>query len=258
MKTSTSISSPVPDSKHEADEGADGLNAAKARNKKKGQTAAAHDAELTERFKGGDESAFAEIISRYYPRILSLAQQIVHNHADAEEVAQDTFIRAHRGLHNFRGDSSLSTWLYCIASNLARNRYWFFFRRRRQDTVSFDQPVHDESSLTLAGCLTDGRADPQSDSMTNEFVSLVSSCMEQLDVSHREVLQMRTVMDLSYEEIAANLKINVGTVKSRIARARESLRELMAKTAPEFGRSLNLRDFFEFDRSVPGLVAMSA
>ncbi len=253
MKTSSSTLA-APENKPVTDESSDA--SAKTRGKK--GLAAAQDAALTERFKAGDEAAFSEIISRYYPRILSLAQQILHNHADAEEVAQDTFIRAHRGLHNFRGDSSLSTWLYCIASNLARNRYWFFFRRRRQDTVSFDQPVGDESNITLAGRLTDGRVDPQSDTMTNEFVSIVSTCMEQLDASHREVLQMRTVLDLSYEEIAENLKINVGTVKSRIARARESLRELMAKTAPEFGRTLNLRDFFEFDRSIPGLTSVPA
>jgi len=253
MKTSNSTLSPVLDNSPENDEGTD---ASKAR-AKKGQ-AAAQDAALIERFKGGDEAAFAQIISRYYPRILSLAQQILHNHADAEEVAQDTFIRAHRGLANFRGDSSLSTWLYCIASNLARNRYWFFFRRRRQDTVSFDQPIGDDTTISLAGRLTDGRVDPQSDTMTNEFVTMVTDCMEQLDASHREVLRMRTVLDLSYEEIAANLKINVGTVKSRIARARENLRERLAQMAPEFGRTANLRDFFEFDRSIPGLTSVPA
>ena len=254
MKTSALTPGPIPDRKPTTEENAEAPG--KPRGKK--SLAAVHDATLTERFKGGDESAFAEIIARYYPRILSLAQQILHNHADAEEVAQDTFIRAHRGLQNFRGDSSLSTWLYCIASNLARNRYWFFFRRRRQDTVSFDQPIGDDQNVTLAGRLSDGRVDPQSESMTREFTALVASCMQQLDPSHREILHLRTVRDLSYEEIAAKLEINVGTVKSRIARARESLRERMAQTAPEFGRALNLRDFFEFDRCIPGLIPLPA
>ena len=102
-----------------------------ATTRSKNKIEAAYDAVLVERFKNGDESAFTEIIKRYYPRIRALANQTLHNQADAEEVAQDTFIRAHRGLVNFRGDASLATWLHCIGLNLARNRYWFFFRRRR-------------------------------------------------------------------------------------------------------------------------------
>jgi RNA polymerase sigma-70 factor, ECF subfamily len=206
---------------------------------------AAYDAVLVQRFNSGDESAFTEIIKRYYPRIRALANQTLHNQADAEEVAQDTFIRAHRGLANFRGDASLATWLHCIGLNLARNRYWFFFRRRRQDTFSIDQAVVEGSSMSLTGALSDGTADPRTETMTSEFVSLISACMEQLDSSHREILTMRTMLDLSYEEIAEKLRINVGTVKSRIARARESLRTLLLRTAPEFSRESAMSDFFE-------------
>lgn len=206
---------------------------------------AAYDAVLVQRFNTGDESAFTEIIKRYYPRIRALANQTLHNQADAEEVAQDTFIRAHRGLAKFRGDSSLATWLHCIGLNLARNRYWFFFRRRRQDTMSIDQAVIEGSGMSLTGALSDGSSDPRSESMTSEFNSIIADCMEQLDESHREILTMRTMLDLSYEEIAVNLRINVGTVKSRIARARESLRILVFRAAPEFSRASAMSDFFE-------------
>jgi len=212
---------------------------------------AAYDAVLVQRFNSGDESAFTEIIKRYYPRIRALANQTLHNQADAEEVAQDTFIRAHRGLAKFRGDASLATWLHCIGLNLARNRYWFFFRRRRQDTMSIDQAVVDGSGVSLTGALSDGSNDPRSDSMTTEFTSLIADCMEQLDASHREILTMRTMLDLSYEEIASNLRINVGTVKSRIARARESLRTLLLRAAPEFSRETSMTDFFETSRPMP-------
>ncbi len=212
---------------------------------------AAYDAVLVQRFNSGDESAFTEIIKRYYPRIRALANQTLHNQADAEEVAQDTFIRAHRGLAKFRGDASLATWLHCIGLNLARNRYWFFFRRRRQDTMSIDQAVVDGSGVSLTGALSDGTNNPRSDSMTSEFSSLIAGCMEQLDATHREILTMRTMLDLSYEEIANNLRINVGTVKSRIARARESLRTLLLRAAPEFSRESSMTDFFETARPMP-------
>jgi RNA polymerase sigma-70 factor (ECF subfamily) len=180
----------------------------------------------------------------------------LHNHADAEEVAQDTFVRAHRGLANFRGDSSLASWLYRIAINLARNRYWFYFRRRRHDTISIDQAAVEGSTLSLEGVLTDGAVAPRSESMTREFVALVAECMQKLDDSHREILTMRTKLDLSYEEIAVSLRINVGTVKSRVARARERLRQLLFQMAPEFGRESNVIEFFEFNqpRTAPGLV----
>src|SRR5438105_3726280 len=102
------------------------------------QQEAEHDAELVRRFNAGDEDAFVEIMTRYREKIFSVALALLRNRADAEEIAQDTFIRAHRGLARFRGDSSLATWLHRIAVNLARNRYWYFFRRRRHATLSLD------------------------------------------------------------------------------------------------------------------------
>ena len=91
---------------------------------------ALYDAELVRRFRDGDESAFVEIMTRYRRKILSIALALIRNRADAEEIAQDTFVRAHRGLAGFRGDSSLATWLFRIAVNLSRNRYRYFCRRR--------------------------------------------------------------------------------------------------------------------------------
>jgi RNA polymerase sigma-70 factor (ECF subfamily) len=212
---------------------------------------AAYDADLVRQFKEGDEAAFTEIIKRYYSRIRAVANQTLHNQADAEEVTQDTFIRAHRGLATFRGESSLATWLYCIGINLARNRYWFNFRRHRHNTVSIDRPLTEGGTTSLSGALCDDGASPRSESMTSEFVSLISRCLDQLDASHREILTMRSMLNLSYEEIATNLQINVGTVKSRIARAREHLRERLIQMAPEFGREWSAIDFFEVLRPLP-------
>jgi len=218
---------------------------------------AAYDATLVNRFNAGDESAFVEIMNRYHNRLFSLSHNLLRNAADAEEIVQDAFIRAHRGLGNFRGDSSLATWLYRIALNLSRNRYWYFFRRRRQDSLSLDHSLSDDSTATFADLIAAGDDDPARDTTNNEFINLIALCMEKLDAGHREILTMRNVLDLSYEEIARSLRINVGTVKSRIARARENLRKLLAECAPEFGPESTPTDFFDLARHGVGLRAIA-
>src|SRR6478736_4185286 len=105
------------------------------------RSAAAYDASLVKRFNEGDQRAFAEIMERYQKRILTLVGRFLKNDHDAEEIAQDTFIRAYRALADFRGDAALSTWLTRIAMNLACNRYWYFFRRQRHNTLSLNQPL---------------------------------------------------------------------------------------------------------------------
>lgn len=217
----------------------------------------ADDSVLLQRFSGGDESAFTEIVNRYRAKIFSLTLNLLHNAADAEEITQDTFIRAYRGLERFRGESSLSTWLYRIALNLARNRYWYFFRRRRQNWVSLDRPLNDESQATLADLVAATDQDPAQETVTGEFTALIATCMDRLDQKHREILIMRNVLDLSYEEIARALAINVGTVKSRIARAREYLRSLLAELCPDLAPAASLADFFLTARAVYGQPAIS-
>jgi RNA polymerase sigma-70 factor, ECF subfamily len=187
----------------------------------------AFDQELVTRFKSGDAAAFDQMVERYWSRIYSMVNQLLRNPQDAEEVTQDAFIRAHRGLGNFRGDSSFSTWLYQIATNLARNRYWYWWRRRRDKSVSFDAPIGGESDMTLADVIPAEVETPDDITVTQEFVSSIGKGMEKLGRKHREILILRNVKNLSYEEIAAILGISIGTVKSRIARARESLRSKM-------------------------------
>ena len=182
---------------------------------------------LIERIKGGDADAYNLMVSRYWDRIFARVLQLLKNKQDAEEVTQDAFIRAHRGLDNFRGDASFSTWLFQIATNLAHNRYWYWFRRKRDQSVSLEQPLTEDGELTLESVMPSDGASPDESALTQEFVDQVSRCMEGLNERHKEVLLLRNVQNLSYEAIADALQISVGTVKSRIARARESLRELM-------------------------------
>jgi RNA polymerase sigma-70 factor (ECF subfamily) len=210
---------------------------------------AAVDRELVQRANAGDEVAFNQIVERYRTKIFGLTLGLLHNRGDAEEITQDTFIRAYRGLARFRGDASLATWLYRIAMNLARNRYWYFFRRRRHATLSLDCPLGDDTCGTFADLLASEAHDPAQETATDEFTSLIAECMERLDATHREILTMRNVLHLSYEEIAASLELNVGTVKSRIARARERLRAQLAEVCPEFAPDQPPADFFLAPRS---------
>ena len=184
---------------------------------------------LVDRFKSGDDAAFNEMVSRHWDRIYGMVHQLLRNQQDAEEVTQDAFIRAHRGLGNFRGEAAFSTWLYQIATNLARNRYWYWWRRRRDQTVSFDQPVSDSNSTPLSEVFSTDMATPGDITVNQELVDHIALGMEKIGTKHREVLILRNVKNLSYEEIAEVLGISVGTVKSRIARARESLRAAIGK-----------------------------
>jgi RNA polymerase sigma-70 factor (ECF subfamily) len=208
---------------------------------------ATYDAELVRRFRDGDESAFVEIMSRYRRKILSIALALIRNRADAEEIAQDTFVRAHRGLAGFRGDSSLATWLFRIAVNLSRNRYRYFCRRR--STISLESTLNDQSGRTLGDLVTAGTSNPANEAITDEFTNLVASCMEKLEPHQREILLLRNILSRSYDEIAQSLGLNVGTVKSRIARARSSLRDLLIQACPEFSHDAEPSDWFESARS---------
>jgi RNA polymerase sigma-70 factor, ECF subfamily len=208
-------------------------------------TEAIQDAVLVRRFNGGDETAFGEIMSRHQSRVFAAAMGLLHNHADAEEITQDTFVRAHRGFSRFRGDSSVATWLHRIAVNLARNRYWYFFRRRRHSTLSLDATMGTEGDATFSDLLSTTEPDPSQESSRNEFMHAVEIAMDKLEAGHRRILMMRTALDKSYEEIASELGINVGTVKSRIARARDRLRNCLEKECPEFANDSDPSDWFE-------------
>jgi RNA polymerase sigma-70 factor (ECF subfamily) len=203
------------------------------------------DRTLVRRFNGGDEAAFVEIVTRYRGKIEAIAAQFLRNHADAQEIAQDTFVRAHRGLAQFRGDSSLATWLHHIACNLARNRYWYFFRRSRHLTQSLEAPLHAEAPGTLSELVASPDANPARQATVDEFVVRVTACMAKLRAGPREILTLRNLLHRSYSEISRTLGISEGTVKSRIARARGQLRELLAESCPDFPADAPTSEWFE-------------
>ncbi len=187
---------------------------------------------LVERMKQGDDKAFEQVVGLYWDRIYSRVLQLLKNPQDAEEVTQDAFLRAHRGLANFRGESAFSTWLFQIATNLAHNRYWYWWRRKRDCSMSLDQTLGHDSDTTLVDLLPSESESPEEEVLTNELAKKIEDCLPGLSRKHRDILALRIKENLSYEEIAQKLGIRVGTVKSRIARARDSLREKLGDEFP--------------------------
>jgi len=179
------------------------------------------------RARNGDLDAYNQLVLKYQERIFAKVFSMLRNSQDAEEITQDTFIRAHRALSTFRGNASFSTWIYQIGTNLARNRYWYWRRRKRDESMSLDAELGEDAGATLHDILSDGAQGPGHEAQHNEFVKKVADSMEQLKPEHALILTMRNVQNMSYEDIAEELGLSIGTVKSRINRAREALRELM-------------------------------
>jgi len=188
---------------------------------------AVSDRELVARLQAGNEQAFDQLVTRHQQRALNVAFQLLRDREDAMEVAQDAFVRIYRSIGEFRGECEFTTWLHQIVVNLARNRYRWWQRRGRQATVSIDCPV--ETAAGAVEVQVEAKGDtPDVEAAQAEFVRTLSEKMAELPAKLREVLVLRNIENMRYEEIATALGCSVGTVKSRIARAREALRAAMA------------------------------
>ena len=190
---------------------------------------ASDDRELINRFvRDGDPSAFDVLVGKYSSRAYQIAYGILNNREDAEEVAQDTFLRIFRALPNFRGDAEFSTWMYRIVINLSRNKLRWNKIRGNGMSISIDAPLENgkgDGELTME--LPDERMTPDQELLYNEMKEKTRNAMDQLPESYREAVTLRNVKGLSYEEIADILGCKVGTIKSRIARGREEIRNLL-------------------------------
>ena len=179
---------------------------------------------LLDRLKDGDDNAFGELVNANWERIYNRANSLLDNRQDAEEVAQDTFIRARKSIVNFRGDCSISTWLYHIATNLARNKHWYWWRRKRSQSVSLESPIAENEDVRFCDIIPGEDDTPAEEAESSEFITGIPAAMAALPQKYSEVIRLRVAEDLSYEEISERLDISVGTVKSRLSRAREFLR----------------------------------
>ena len=186
------------------------------------------DSELVARFQRGDRRAFDEIVRRYQARIFSLCLRWLGDAEAAEEQAQDVFVAAFRALGNFRNECSLSTWLFRIGVNHCRNQRLYRMRRAYGRHETFDAPRDEDEAP--ARQLAD-EAGPAADRRLHqaEAGSLVQEALAQLDEEHRQILILRDVEDLAYEDIADILDLPRGTVKSRIHRARAELAQKLAR-----------------------------
>ena len=168
------------------------------------------------RLRGGDPKAFEDMVKMYQHRIYGVARRMMGSPADAEDVAQETFLRAHRAIADFRGDAKLSTWLYAIASRLCLNSLasgeWKMARRRVEED--------------LAGLVWD---EPGGNLERDEREAAVHRALAELTEERRVVIVLRDFEGLSYDEIAGALGLELGTVRSRLHRARLDLKDKLER-----------------------------
>ena len=176
------------------------------------------DQELVRRVQAGDQTAFNLLVLKYQHRVLKLVGRFVNDAAEAEDVAQEAFLKAYRALASFRGDSAFYTWLYRIAINTAKNA--LVSQRRRP--VDFDLDLQDPDQYERHAKLKEADT-PEGVLLTDEIRAVVEEAMEELPEDLRTAIVLRELEGLSYEEIAEAMDCPVGTVRSRIFRAREAI-----------------------------------
>lgn len=177
------------------------------------------DQALVERVQRGDKRAFDLLVSKYQRKIFRLLSRLVRDPAEVEDVAQEAFIKAYRALPNFRGDSAFYTWLYRIAINTAKN--WLVAQGRRAPT-STESEIEDAENFESAGGLREV-ATPDAVLASRQIGEAVNRAIERLPEDLRTAIVLREIEGLSYEEIAGSMNCPIGTVRSRIFRAREAI-----------------------------------
>jgi len=177
------------------------------------------EAALIQRCAAGDEIAFAELVAGHQRMVVQLAMNLLGERDEALDHSQEVFLRVFRTIARFRGQSTLRTWIYRIAVNQARNRHRFWRRRHRADQVSLDAHV-----ATHGEFRSGAEAGPDRMLAQKELAARLQSALDALPFDQRTAIVLREVDGLSYDEIAYSLGVAVGTVKSRLTRARQTLR----------------------------------
>jgi len=177
------------------------------------------DLSLVRRVQRGDKGAFDVLVLKYQHKVVKLVMRYVRNPAEAEDIAQEAFIKAYRALPQFRGDSAFYTWLYRIAINTAKNAVV----SRDRSPIDFDLDLQNpDESYDMQGRLKDTET-PEALTLTEEIRTIVNAAIEALPDDLRQAIMFREIEGLSYEEIADAMGCPVGTVRSRIFRAREAI-----------------------------------
>lgn len=173
------------------------------------------DRELVARVQRGDQRAFGLLVEKYQRKLARLLQRLIRDPAEVEDVTQEAFIRAYRALPMFRGDSAFYTWLYRIAVNTAKN-HLMAMGRRAMTGVDADAALDEGEQLQDINT-------PESVLMSKEIATTVNAAIEELPEELREAIRLRELDGMSYEDIAKAMDCPIGTVRSRIFRAREAI-----------------------------------
>jgi len=190
--------------------------------------------------KAGSEEAYARLIGEFQQPIYNLVFRIVGEPADAADTTQDVFLKVFRGMKNFHGESSLKTWIYRIALHEASNRRRWWFRHKSRET-SID-PALAEHSEQMAAAIADSEADSPFNRVAQEEVrARVESELRQVAEPYRTTVILRDLEEMSYEEIAEITEVSLGTVKSRLTRGRQALKQLLTAYIREMGPELGLQ-----------------
>ncbi len=181
------------------------------------------DSELINQFNNGSEQAFAELIERYQHRVYNTTFRMLGNHEDALDMAQESFIRVYKNLGKFKGDSTFSTWLFAITANICRDE--LRKRERKFEVHSYSDDKNKKKTLENVKEVNN----PEKISITKELSTFIQEKIEKLPPEQKTVFVLREFEGLSYREIVDVLHISMGTVKSRLSRARRTLREDLNK-----------------------------
>jgi RNA polymerase sigma-70 factor, ECF subfamily len=204
--------------------------------------ARSQEAAIVAELKAGSEEAYGWLIGEFQQPVYGLVYRIVNDPADAADTTQDVFLKVFRGMKQFHGESSLKTWIYRIALHEAANRRRWWFRHKAHETsiepVETDGLVRGESAIQVA--LTDPSESPFDNVAHHEVQHKVEQELRKVPEPYRTTLILRDLEEMSYEEIAEVLEISLGTVKSRLTRGREALRQRLAPYVREVGSELGL------------------
>src|SRR5687768_4552090 len=185
------------------------------------------DSEFVDRLRNGDADAFDTLITRYSGDIYSLLYRMTQDAEEAGDLTQETFLSALKSIRSFRGEAELKTWLFRIALNHSRNRFRWWKRRKRNETVSLDKPLG-EGTATISDTIADDGETPEQAVLRMELRRRLVGAVNALPEIFRETIVLCDIEGLGYAEIAVALGINIGTVKSRLARGREQLRKRLS------------------------------
>lgn len=174
---------------------------------------------LVEQSQNGDKNAFEKLVKLYQNRVYALCFQLTSNHSDAQDLAQEAFVKAYISLKSFRNEADFGTWLHRITVNL-----WINIKRRRKPEFSLDETIKTSDGELSVEVAADTET-PEESLERREFGMLVRSAFQELSEEHRAVLLLREMYGYNYDEIATMTNCSLGTVKSRINRARQSLKK---------------------------------